>query len=156
MRGEGCVQLLKYGSWATSAGFADFYVVQTISPNFGGDFSNLSCFLLFKVWAETHVLLTLSLPRVINLRIQPSPIGRLRFETPERGFSGVSISIPVFCPCLVSMEFVTELPFFLQEEVRASTEDWVSLGMHGNQSGPLVCEGIFTEDRYVGPFGNWT
>ena len=91
MRGEGCVQLLKYGSWATSAGFADFYVVQTISPNFGGDFSNLSCFLLFKVWAETHVLLTLSLPRVINLRIQPSPIGRLRFETPERGFSGVSI-----------------------------------------------------------------
>ena len=54
------------------------------------------------------------------------------------------------------MEFVTELPFFLQEEVRASTEDWVSLGMHGNQSGPLVCEGIFTEDRYVGPFGNWT
>ena len=26
-------------------GFADWYIVQTTSPNFGGDYSNLSCFL---------------------------------------------------------------------------------------------------------------
>ena len=52
------------------------------------------------------------------------------------------------------MLFVVELPFILQDDVRANTEDWVSLGMHGNQSGPLVCEGVLTEDRCVGPFGN--
>ncbi len=36
----------KKASWTTSAGFADWYVVQTTSPDFGGDFSNLSCFLV--------------------------------------------------------------------------------------------------------------
>ena len=49
MTADGRIQLLKCGSWATSAGFADFYVIVTISPQFDGDFSNLSCFLLFKV-----------------------------------------------------------------------------------------------------------
>ena len=42
---------------------------------------------------------------------------------------------------------------FLQDEVRANTDEWISLGMHGNQSGPLVCEGTLSEDRRVGPFG---
>ena len=49
VRDDGHVQLLKCGSWATSSGFADFYIVQTTSPDFKGDFSNLSVFLLDKV-----------------------------------------------------------------------------------------------------------
>ena len=49
MTADGRIKLLKCGSWATSAGFADFYVIITTSPQFNGNFSNLSCFLLFKV-----------------------------------------------------------------------------------------------------------
>ncbi|CAL4199224.1 unnamed protein product, partial [Meganyctiphanes norvegica] len=45
---EDQIQLLKYGSWATSAGHADWYTIQTVSPNFDGDFSNLSCFLVYQ------------------------------------------------------------------------------------------------------------
>ncbi len=36
----------KKASWTTSGGFADWYIVQTTSPDFGGDYSNLSCFLI--------------------------------------------------------------------------------------------------------------
>jgi len=36
----------KKASWTTSAGFAAWYIVQTTSPDFGGDYSNLSCFLV--------------------------------------------------------------------------------------------------------------
>ncbi len=36
----------KKASWTTSGGFADWYIVQTTSPDFGGDYSNLSCFLV--------------------------------------------------------------------------------------------------------------
>lgn len=43
------IKLLKYSSWTTSAGHADWYTVQAVSPEFDGDFSNLSCFLIFKV-----------------------------------------------------------------------------------------------------------
>ncbi|MPC78895.1 Short-chain specific acyl-CoA dehydrogenase, mitochondrial [Portunus trituberculatus] len=43
------VKLLKYGSWATSAGHADWYAMQTVSPDFSGDYSDLSGFLIFKV-----------------------------------------------------------------------------------------------------------
>lgn len=82
------VQLLRYGSWSTSAGHADWYIVQTVSPNFGGNYSNLSCFLIYK------------------------------------------------------------------DEIRANTEDWSALGLHGNMSGPLVVEGKFNLDRMVGPPGD--
>ncbi|XP_042888985.1 uncharacterized protein LOC122264253 [Penaeus japonicus] len=82
------IQLLKYGSWATSSGHADWYTIQTISPNFNGDYSNLSCFLVYK------------------------------------------------------------------DEVRANTDDWDALGMHGNMSGPLIIEGKFNLDRMVGPPGD--
>nr|XP_045601407.1 uncharacterized protein LOC123760049 [Procambarus clarkii] len=85
---EETIQLLKFGSWATSAGHADWYTIQTVSPNYGGDYSNLSCFLVFK------------------------------------------------------------------DEVRASTDDWRALGMHGNMSGPLVVEGKFNLDRMIGPPGD--
>jgi len=54
MTEDGRIKLLKYGSWATSAGFADFYVIITISPQFEGDFSNLSCFLLSKVCTQSR------------------------------------------------------------------------------------------------------
>ncbi|KAJ7375927.1 hypothetical protein OS493_037992 [Desmophyllum pertusum] len=41
------------------------------------------------------------------------------------------------------------------DEVRANTDDWSSLGMHGNQSGPLVCESTVTEDQLIGPYACW-
>ena len=46
----------KKASWTTSAGFADFYVVQTTSPDFQGNYSDLSCFLVLKdeIHAEPH------------------------------------------------------------------------------------------------------
>ncbi len=45
-RAEGGWKVLKKASWTTSGGFADWYIVQTTSPDFGGDYSNLSCFLI--------------------------------------------------------------------------------------------------------------
>ncbi len=49
-------QVFKRASWTTSAGFADWYIVQTTSPNFDGDYSDLSCFLIYnsEVQAEPH------------------------------------------------------------------------------------------------------
>ena len=46
---DNMIKILKYCSWATSAGYADFYTIQTVSPDFNGDFSNLSCFLIYNV-----------------------------------------------------------------------------------------------------------
>ncbi|MBW4553820.1 MAG: acyl-CoA/acyl-ACP dehydrogenase [Aphanocapsa sp. GSE-SYN-MK-11-07L] len=40
-------QVNKKASWTTSAGFADWYIVQTTSPDFDGNYSNLSCFLIY-------------------------------------------------------------------------------------------------------------
>jgi len=86
---EDHVRLLKYASWTTSAGFADWYAIQTVSPGAaGGDFSNLTCWLLMK------------------------------------------------------------------DEVRANANEWFSLGLHGNQSGPLICEGVFNNNRRIGPVGD--
>ncbi|MEO1592891.1 MAG: acyl-CoA dehydrogenase, partial [Cyanobacteria bacterium J06632_22] len=49
-------QVFKRASWTTSAGFADWYIVQTTSPDFSGDYSDLSCFLIYgsEVQAEPH------------------------------------------------------------------------------------------------------
>lgn len=49
-------QVFKKASWTTSAGFADWYIVQTTSPDFSGDYSDLSCFLIYgdEVVAEPH------------------------------------------------------------------------------------------------------
>ncbi len=49
-------QVNKKASWTTSAGFADWYIVQTTSPDFSGDYSDLSCFLIYgdEVQAEPH------------------------------------------------------------------------------------------------------
>jgi alkylation response protein AidB-like acyl-CoA dehydrogenase len=44
----------KKSSWTTSGGFADFYVAQTTSPDFGGDFSDLSVFLVYKDEIVSH------------------------------------------------------------------------------------------------------
>lgn len=41
-------KVFKKASWTTSAGFADWYIVQTSSPDFSGDYSDLSCFLIYK------------------------------------------------------------------------------------------------------------
>jgi len=40
-------QVFKKASWTTSAGFADWYIVQTTSPDFEGNYSDLSCFLIY-------------------------------------------------------------------------------------------------------------
>ncbi|KAG1656523.1 putative acyl-CoA dehydrogenase fadE25 [Nymphon striatum] len=85
---DGRVKMVKYGSWCTSSGFADFYIVQTVSPENKGNYSKLNVYLIFK------------------------------------------------------------------DEARASASDWKSLGMHGNQSGPLTCEAILTPDRRIGPEGD--
>lgn len=45
---DGGWKVNKRSSWTTSGGYADFYVAQTSSPNFKGDFSDLSVFLLYK------------------------------------------------------------------------------------------------------------
>ena len=45
-RVEGGWKVLKKASWTTSGGFADWYVIQTTSPDFDGDYSDLSCFLI--------------------------------------------------------------------------------------------------------------
>jgi alkylation response protein AidB-like acyl-CoA dehydrogenase len=47
-RADGGFEVLKKASWTTSAGFADFYVLQTTSPDYGGDYSNLSVFVVDK------------------------------------------------------------------------------------------------------------
>ncbi|KAG7160971.1 NADH-cytochrome b5 reductase 1-like 2 [Homarus americanus] len=78
------IQMLKFGSWTTSAGFADFYTIMTVSPEYNGNYSNLSMFVSY------------------------------------------------------------------QDEIRASTDNWSALGMHGNQSGPIVVEGKFDLERMIG------
>ena len=45
-RVDGGYEVLKKAAWTTSAGFADFYVLQTTSPDYGGDYSNLSVFVV--------------------------------------------------------------------------------------------------------------
>lgn len=45
-RVEGGWKVRKKASWTTSGGFADWYIVQTTSPDFDGNYSNLSCFLI--------------------------------------------------------------------------------------------------------------
>ena len=45
-RADGGFEVLKKASWTTSAGFADFYVLQTTSPDYSGDYSNLSVFVV--------------------------------------------------------------------------------------------------------------
>ena len=44
----------KRSSWTTSGGFADFYVAQTSSPNFNGNFADLSVFLIYKDEIVSH------------------------------------------------------------------------------------------------------
>ncbi len=51
---EGGYEVLKKASWTTSAGFADFYVCQTTSPDYNGDYSNLSVFVIDKDQIEAH------------------------------------------------------------------------------------------------------
>jgi alkylation response protein AidB-like acyl-CoA dehydrogenase len=49
-------QVSKKASWTTSAGFADWYIVQTTSPEFDGNYADLSCFLIYsdEIKAEPH------------------------------------------------------------------------------------------------------
>ena len=45
-RVEGGWKVRKKASWTTSGGFADWYIVQTTSPDFGGNYADLSCWLI--------------------------------------------------------------------------------------------------------------
>jgi len=47
-------QVFKKASWTTSAGFADWYIVQTTSPEFSGNYSDLSCFLIYALEIEAE------------------------------------------------------------------------------------------------------
>ena len=38
----------KKAAWTTSSGYADWYISQTTSPDFAGDYSDLSVFLFYK------------------------------------------------------------------------------------------------------------
>jgi alkylation response protein AidB-like acyl-CoA dehydrogenase len=42
---EGGYRVRKKASWTTSGGFADWYILQTTSPDFGGNFADLTCWL---------------------------------------------------------------------------------------------------------------
>ena len=53
---------------------------------------------------------------------------------------------------------ITIIVYRLRSEVRPNTDDWSSLGMHGNQSGPIICESSVTQDQlffsvWVGGWG---
>jgi alkylation response protein AidB-like acyl-CoA dehydrogenase len=48
VRTERGFRISKKGSWVTSGGFADFYVAQTTSPDFKGNYADLSVFLVYK------------------------------------------------------------------------------------------------------------
>ena len=43
---DGGWKVRKKASWTTSGGFADWYIVQTTSPEFGGNYADLSCWLI--------------------------------------------------------------------------------------------------------------
>ena len=44
----------KKASWTTSGGFADWYIIQTTSPGFAGNYADLSCFLVLKDEVKTN------------------------------------------------------------------------------------------------------
>ncbi len=48
-------KVTKKSSWTTSGGFADWYIVQTTSPDFGGDYSDLSVWLILADEVEADV-----------------------------------------------------------------------------------------------------
>ncbi|WGL61195.1 acyl-CoA/acyl-ACP dehydrogenase [Pigmentibacter sp. JX0631] len=47
-------KVFKKASWVTSGGFADWYLIQTTSHEFQGDYSKLSCYLLFQNEVTTN------------------------------------------------------------------------------------------------------
>ncbi|XP_042888990.1 uncharacterized protein LOC122264255 isoform X2 [Penaeus japonicus] len=51
---EDTIQLLRYCSWTTSCGHADWYAVQAIDPHFDGDYSRLTIFLAYKDEIRTN------------------------------------------------------------------------------------------------------
>jgi hypothetical protein len=52
---ENTIKLIKYSSWTTSAGFADWYAIQAASPDHGGDYGNLCNFVVYKVGTWTII-----------------------------------------------------------------------------------------------------
>jgi alkylation response protein AidB-like acyl-CoA dehydrogenase len=45
-RVDGGYKVRKKASWTTSGGFADWYIIQTTSPEFGGNYADLTCWLI--------------------------------------------------------------------------------------------------------------
>ncbi len=43
---DGGYRVRKKASWTTSGGFADWYIIQTTSPEFGGNYADLTCWLI--------------------------------------------------------------------------------------------------------------
>lgn len=98
-------QVSKKASWTTSAGFADWYIVQTTSPDFGGDYSNLSCFLVYadEVEAEPGKWDALGLRgnQSGTLKVDNVTVSRERMvgETGEGAISNDEIVDPFFLLC---------------------------------------------------------
>ena len=83
-RVDGGFEVLKKASWTTSAGFADFYVLQTTSPDYNGDYSNLSVFVVDKDEIEAK-------PRGVGRdgpARQPVRHAAARLEVRARGAAG--------------------------------------------------------------------
>jgi alkylation response protein AidB-like acyl-CoA dehydrogenase len=96
----------KKASWTTSAGFADWYVVQTTSPGFDGkNYSDLSCFLIYgdEVQAEPHNWDALGLrgnqSGILLVDGVTVPINRLIGPTGDGTSSNDEIVDPFFLLC---------------------------------------------------------
>ena len=101
-RVEGGWKVNKNSSWTTSGGFADWYVIQTTSPEFDGNYSNLSCFLLMgdEVEADPASWDGLGLrgnqSGPIRIHDQIIPEGRLLGEVGEGALSNDEVVHPFF------------------------------------------------------------
>ena len=95
-------KVTKQSSWTTSGGFADWYIVQTTSPGFDGDYSNLSCFLLLgdEVTADPSAWDGLGLrgnqSGPIKVENQVVPRGRLVGEVGDGAMSNDEVVAPFF------------------------------------------------------------
>src|SRR6476659_7842201 len=71
---NGGYRVRKKASWTTSGGFADWYIIQTTSPDFGGNYADLSCVLIMgnEVKAEPS--------KWDGLGLRGNPSGRLEVD----------------------------------------------------------------------------
>ncbi len=104
-RVEGGWKVNKKSSWTTSGGFADWYVIQTTSPDFDGDYSDLSVFLIMadeisadpSTWDGLGLRGNQSGPLLVEDRTIPE--GRLIGPTGDGASSNDEAVDPFFLAC---------------------------------------------------------